>query len=207
MLGGIFPGPLIGLKEIITILAKIIPDIVKAVGVNLGKLGSALEGFFKALGLIPPEENVTDLGDKAIQADEAGVKPEKYDNYAEYLKAVECFETTLEKSNEIDENKKIEKGIEVMTGVALEVYGPIIEGVLDIMVKNTDFFKDRSSAIAGHIKDNRQFATDLVNYVRGQEKDLSKADATFEKLVSIEKNITPEATQSELWKRISDLKD
>ena len=207
MLGGILPGPQVTFQAIITILAKVIPAVVKAVGVNLGKLGNALEGFFKALGLIPSEENVTDLGDKAIQADEEGIKPEKYDNYAEYLEAVESFETTLEKSNEIDENKKIEKGIEVMAGIALEVYGPIIQDVLVIMAKNTDFFKDRSSAIAGYIKENPQFATDLVNYVKGQEKDSSKSDATFEKLVSIEKNITPEASQIEMWKRISDLKD
>lgn len=64
MFGGIISGITMGINAIATILAKVIPAVVKAVGVNLEKLGSALEGFFKALGLILPEDNVTNLGDK-----------------------------------------------------------------------------------------------------------------------------------------------
>ena len=207
MFGGIISGLTMGINAIATILAKVIPAVVKAVGVNLEKLGSALEGFFKALGLILPEDNVTNLGDKALQAEEEGIKPEKYDSYAEYLKAVESFETDPEKSLTINENDKLEKGLEVMVGVALEVYGPVIQDLLMIMAKNTAFFNDRGVAIAGYIKENPKFITDFVNYIEGKENDLKKSDATFEKLVSIEKNITPEASQGEIWKRISDLKE
>lgn len=38
---------------------------------------------------------------------------------------MESFETDPEKSLTINKNDKLEKGVEVMVGVALEVYGPV----------------------------------------------------------------------------------
>ncbi len=44
------------------------------------------------------------MGDKAIQAEEHGIKPEDFSTYSEYVKSVEDFETDSERSKEISED-------------------------------------------------------------------------------------------------------
>ena len=92
---------------IIETVATVLPKIIEIVGANLLQFAHILSGIFKGLGLLAPEEEITDLGDKAIQAEKQGIKAENYDSYEEYLKAVKSFEIDEEKSANIDDNAKI----------------------------------------------------------------------------------------------------
>ena len=96
-----------------------IEDVVKTMKVFLGLtievaklVGNILTEIVKSLGIINPDENATDLGDKALQAEAQGIVPEKYDNYQEYLKAVQNFELDPEKSTCFSEIDKLSKGVE-----------------------------------------------------------------------------------------------
>ncbi|MDY6294970.1 MAG: hypothetical protein SPL45_01550, partial [Schwartzia succinivorans] len=106
-----FPVIGIGIGEIVSFVSALLPKIIEIVGKDLLMFAQIIMGILKGLGLIKPEEDVEDLGDKALQAEEEGITPEKYDSYEEYLKAVEEFEIDPEKSKEIDEGKKLEKGV------------------------------------------------------------------------------------------------
>ena len=47
-----------GLSSVLGVVAKLMPSILKIVGVQLEKLAGAFEAFFKELGLIEQEEKV-----------------------------------------------------------------------------------------------------------------------------------------------------
>ena len=92
-------------------VAKAAKVVVKAIAIadiaikTLKVVGNALVKLGKTLGLIKPEAKVEDLGDKAIQSE---YKPEDYNSYAEYVKAVEDYKLDPEKSKNISEEEKIE---------------------------------------------------------------------------------------------------
>ena len=93
-------------------VAKAAKVVVKAIAVadiaikTLKVVGNAFVKLGKTLGLIKPETKVEDLGDKAIQSE---YKPEDYNSYAEYVKAVEDYKLDPEKSKNISEEEKIKK--------------------------------------------------------------------------------------------------
>ena len=100
-------------------------------------------GIAKALGLIESEEKVEDLGDKAIQAEERGIKPEDFRTYSEYEKSIEDFETDSARSQEISEDEKALKGIELASGVTIEHFGDKfpVEEFFKIAAKHTEYFR------------------------------------------------------------------
>ena len=67
---------------IIETVATVLPKIIEIVGANLLQFAHILSGIFKGLGLLAPEEEITDLGDKAIQA-EITARLEEIDRIAE----------------------------------------------------------------------------------------------------------------------------
>ena len=73
---------------------------------GLTAIGNALTAIGKALGLIRPETQVEDLGDQALQAEEAGITPDAFDAYEDYVKAVESFQLDPEKSKQFTPAEK-----------------------------------------------------------------------------------------------------
>lgn len=128
------------LTSIVSAVSTFIPKLMEIVGKNLIQVVNIIIGIVKGLGIVQPEENATDLGDKALQAEEAGITPENYDSYEEYLKAVEKFETNPKRSAKIDENEKLQKGAEIITAT-------LIENADSIRNKNVEYIlKDRLKA-------------------------------------------------------------
>lgn len=77
---------------------------------GLTAIGNALTAIGKALGLIRPETQVENLGDQALQAEEAGITPDAFDAYEDYVKAVESFQLDPEKSKQFTPEEKVKKG-------------------------------------------------------------------------------------------------
>lgn len=99
-----------GLNDVIKTI-KIFLDLA----VECAKIvGNVLTEIAKALGVINQDDNATELGDKAIQAEAEGIVPEKYETYQEYLQAVRDFKIDPEKSMEISDTDKLAKGAELI---------------------------------------------------------------------------------------------
>lgn len=58
----------------------------------MGKISLAIEVLSVVLGLLDKDEKLEDMGDKAIQAKEAGINPEDFATYKEYAEAIKNFE-------------------------------------------------------------------------------------------------------------------
>ena len=52
-------------------------------------VGNAIVSIAKALGIIKPERTVEEIGDRALQAEEKGITPDKYESYEAWIKEIE----------------------------------------------------------------------------------------------------------------------
>ena len=195
------------LTGIISAVSNFIPKLIEIVGKNLIQIANIIIGIVQGLGIAEPEENATDLGDKALQAEEAGITPENYDSYGEYLKAVEKFETNPERSAEIEEDKKIQKGAEVITATLVERYGDPIIALFEIVAKNPSYFEQRMPFFTEMQKNDSNTFADITRYMSGKETDINKADETLEKIFEVEKKVDPDTTIADMMKNIEKLKD
>ena len=195
------------LTSIAGAISSFMPKLLEIVGKNLIQIANIIIGIVKGLGIVEPEENATDLGDKALQAEEAGITPENYDSYEEYLKAVEKFETNPERSAEINEEDKLQKGAEVITATLVERYGDPIIALFEIVAKNPSYFEQRMPFFTEMQKNDSNTFADITRYMSGKETDINKADETLEKIFEVEKKVDPDTTIADMMKNIEKLKD
>lgn len=188
-------------------VSAFIPKLLEIVGKNLIQIVNIVIGIVKGLGIVSPEENATDLGDKALQAEEAGIKPENYDSYEEYLKAVEKFETNPERSTEIKEDDKLQKSAEVITATLIERYGDAVTALFAMIAKNPTYFEQRMPFFTEMQKTDSSTFADITRYMSGKETDINKADTTLEKIFDVEKKVEPDKTIADMMKDIEKMKD
>lgn len=158
---------------------------------GLKKVGGVLVNLAKAFGLIKPQIQVDELGDKALQS---GYDPEQYDNYTDYVKAVEEFDDLdAEKSKLIPEEDKIKKGMELATGIMLEKYKDCPMDRLCVEVGNRpDFFTEGILGEVGKLIDtDKNYISDIAGYLDGTEKDDNKLDKIIGTLSDIYKSGNP----------------
>lgn len=188
-------------------VAKAAKVVVKAIAVadiaikTLKVVGNALVKLGKTLGLIKPETKVEDLGDKAIQSE---YKPEDYDSYAEYVKAVEDYKLDPEKSKNISEEEKIKKGMELAAGAMIEKYGDLpMEELCTEIGKNPDFFTEaKMDEIGNLIKSDSDFISSIVNYINGSEKNETNLEKTIDTLVKVEKSTNSSISDTDALKNV-----
>ena len=172
---------------------------------GLKSLAAPLLELGKELGLIEPETDVEDLGDRAIQSD---LNPDDFDCYEEYLKSVEDYKLDPEKSKLSTEEKKIQKGIELTVGVMIEKYQDFPMGeFINMIGHNQSFFTEsKMGELAKVIKTDGQSITDILHYVDGTEKNSTKIQGTVDTLLEIEKNTNPGISDKEAFKNIMELR-
>ena len=205
---GIFIPPV---GELISLAAKIVTTVLRVVGTNIVDFAKMLEGFFKALGLLEEKDDIEDLGDRALQAEEAGeLDPELFDSYEAYMNKVREFEIDEERSKEITPEKKMEKGIELMTQLAVAHYGEETgAGLLTMAAEHKDYFSgsERLTEIGRSAKDGETEISDIVDYVEGRPQSTEKSDAAFDALLRVEKKAAPEESIEEAMRTIISLRD
>lgn len=183
-------------------------SVVKALstiylGIEGAKLiANLLTGLAKSLGLIE-QNNPEELGDKALQAEDAGITPETCRTYEEYLQKVKEFEIDPEKSNKYTEEQKLLKGAELSAGAILNFAPNLpIQAFAEIVLKNSDFFTaDWLKACTGVIKGGDDLAT-LTGYIVGTEKNTEKLDRATDMLVNLEKKLDSSISDDQAFRNV-----
>lgn len=135
-------------------------------------VAAPIAAICKALGLMKQEEKVEDLGDKTIQAEEAGIKPEKYQDFKDYVKAVENFQVDPEKSKKISLDDKLRRGSQTAAGMLqAEFPNAPIEKLIELSATNTGMVSEKRFAELGKLMaENPKNLDALVNYLDGSDK-------------------------------------
>ena len=192
---GFIAGIVSAVSSIVTAIKAIVP-VLKAVA-------NVVMNICQTLGLIKPEEKVEDLGDKAIQAGDEGIKPENYANYQDYVKAVQDFQVDPEKSKHITPEEKMAKALEVQANLLVEKAPEL--GVMDylsLIANHTDYFTpDKTTELGKLLLSESGAVTNVAEVLNGTEKNPDKIGEAYETLAKVEKQVDPTISDNEALKR------
>lgn len=162
-------------------------------------LAVAVQGLAKALGIIKPEEKVEEVGDKAIQAEDEGIKPENYNSFEEYKRALDNFEIDPEKSKKISEEDKLRKGLEVMSIGIKDKYPEIdIEKLFDLYNTAPGILTEKKFDELGKmVNADPKVIDNMIGYINGTEKRDSALINAEQALIKMEKAENPKLSDEE----------
>lgn len=168
-------------------LVEVAIDVLKIVA-------TAICDVCKALGLVEDDAKVEEIGDRAIQAEEAGIGLEDFDTYEEYLKAINEFKLDPERSLEISEEEKMRKGTAVLKGALEERVGQN----LDILIRDLPVFQTFLTPlrIVNYLQQGIG-VNKLSDYLHGGLNRSETREMT-ELLLGVEKTFQPNKTEAEL---------
>ena len=178
-----------------------VTNVVKALALTgmaiqgVKAIGNTIIGLGKALGMIKPEIDTEELGDKALQS---GLDPNDFDTYGHYVEAVEEFETDPERSKQSPQEEKLKKGIELTAGSMIEKYDmQPMEQFIVALGKSSDFFSpDKLLGIADLIKKDNGIIANIVGFLNGSEKNENRVGDTIKALIGVEKSVNPSLSDS-----------
>lgn len=178
---------------------------------GLKVIGNAIASIPKALGIIKPERDVEEIGDRAFQAEEKGMTPNKYSSYEAWVKDIEKDDWGYdpEKNKDMEPQKKVLKGVEVSTAVTMERFpGFPIQEFFSLAGKNPEFFTvERMNEIGKLASADSDAFEKVVNYVTGSARDHTTVDAASDILMDIERTIDPGVSENMAYDRVAGYKD
>lgn len=171
-------------------------------------VGPALQGVFGMFGAMKPGENFEDLGDRAYQAGEKGIRPEKFDQYDDYLDEIRNFELDPEVSKQNTEAKTI-MGV-MVAGRSLEEKLDLPDSSSMAMVSAimantftpTFFSQDRMQAIL----ENKLSFIQIDSYIKG-DLEPKQEEYLEENLFDVEKKLDPEVTRESFSETLDKLRN
>ena len=193
-------------------LSDAVSFVTSAISVVVGGLSSlaisaacsVCTSIGKALGIIKEDEDIEGIGEKCKQAEESGIKPENYQKFEDYQKAIDSFE--------IDPNKKhspeecIKRGIEHVN-LAAKVLMPQLnlEAVINYLgkVDGEGFFNTKNlDSILNTCKTEPDFMNNVLGVLNKTEKDQSILSTTIDKMITIEKSTNPNISENDALRNI-----
>lgn len=205
---GVIVGALSALLPVITAAVKALAVTGMAIQ-GLKVIANAVLGIAKALGFIKPETNVQEMGDKALQAEATGIKPENFNSYEDFVKEIENFKLDPEKSKLTTEEEKVIKGIEIGICSLAEAKPELpIKEFMDYISKNAGLLNSEAK-IAEILKlahtDGKGFS-DVVGFMNGTEKNDHKIDNAVSVLKNIEKTVNPDISDKVAFDAVMNLR-
>jgi hypothetical protein len=177
-------------------------------GMEIGR--NVLGGIAKMAGdllwkekVFEPDETVEKMGDRAIQAHEQQIFPEKYENFNEYMQNLRDFNLDPKKSEDSTPDQKIIKGLEVGGRALDEKFGTTPGAMANVWMlggANPEYFtSDRFQSIF----DAGMDITAIANYFEGK-LGVGEALKIEDRLVDIDRSNYPEkderTTREEVYK-------
>lgn len=204
-------GIIAGVVGSIVTAAVSVSKVLVSVGLavqGLKMIGNAIGSIAKALGIIKPERDVEELGDRALQAEEQGITPDQYSSYAAWVRDIEKDDWGYdpEKNKDMDPEKKIEKGVEVSSGVAIESFPELpIQEFLTLAGTNQDFFTmDRMAEIGKLANTDVDAFGKIINYVTGAAKDHTSINDACDIMIDLEKIIEPGISDDQAYDKVAE---
>lgn len=185
---------------------SVLPRIVPA----LEQIGAVIKTIANAvltvLDIFKPGEDVEEMGDRALQAAEQGIKPENFSSYDEYLEEIRNFELSPRKSADLSSAEKIGAGLAVGTA-GLEKKFDAPEGSLGpiwlLAASDPGYFN--AERLVSIVQTGRN-VTDVMRYF---EDKLGPADAVNARdlLMGMERQRSPEKSDAAIYAEMTTAQD
>lgn len=206
-------GLILGAIGVIMTAAVTVSKALAVVGLaiqGLKVIGNAIASIAKALGIIKPERDIEEIGDRAFQAEEKGITPDKYSSYEAWVKDIEREDWGYdpEKNKDMDLEKKVLKGVEVSIAITIERFPELpIPEFFSLAGKNPEFFTIERMDEIGKLASNDSDAFGkVVNYITNSAKDHTTVDAASDILMDIEQIIEPGISENVAYDKVAGYK-
>lgn len=160
-------------------MAPVIGSIISAIHPMAATIGKFANTFLQGLGILNPDEKIDDLGERALQASERGIRIEEFDRFDDYLDSLRNFELDPDKASRRSAAEKITSGLAVGTAAVENKFSATpgsLNGLWLLPLTNPDYFTPER--MQGWIAAGR-LGTDVYAYL---EKKLTGSEASqFEK--------------------------
>lgn len=103
------------LSSFATSVGTVLGGLVSALAPVAEAIGKFANTLLQGLGILKPNENIEDLGDRALQAKEQGITMDQFDNFDDYMAALRDFKLVSEVSAKTSKAEKLVAGIGVGT--------------------------------------------------------------------------------------------
>jgi hypothetical protein len=208
------------LSETFSSVSSVVSSIGGAIGAAVSRISPMLgmgievvravsnvaQFILAAFGYIKPDDKMDDIGDRVLQAGEAGIKPDNFEKFEEYVEAIRNFELDPEKSKKLAEQDKLSASLGFAT-IALEdrykdtSTGSIAE-LWNLVAKNPSFF---NPDLIKHILPITQNFQNISDYFEGRLARQDKLEVG-EILFEAEKSLSPNKSDSEILDTIDSVK-
>jgi|SRR5690606_19012382 len=172
------------LSSFATGVAAALGTLITALSPVAEAVGKFANSFLQGLGILKPNETASDLGERALQAAEQGITPEKFEKFDDYMAELREFEVDPEVSEKRNPAEKLVAGLGVGT-VGVEDKCNVERGSLNglwlLPIANAAYFtpeRMQNLVMAGKL------SGDIFAYL---EKRLSGGEArSFEKRLELD---------------------
>ncbi len=174
------------------VLPKIVPVIEKGMEI-LRVVSNVASMVCQVFGIFNKDETAENLGDRALQAAEKGITPDKYDDFDDYLDKLRSFNINPEQSEKIPPEQKIMAGL-ALAGKGLDEKLNAPEGTTGnlwaLVGGKPEYFT--ADKITSLLKSGQDIMS-VVDYFEGK-LGAGEALEVEDKLMALDKSITPEKT-------------
>ena len=124
-------------------VSTVIATTIEALAPIAEAIGKFANALLQGLGIIKPDEDIEEFGDRALQAAAEGITPDKYEDFEDYIEDLRNFELDPEKSAKTPKSVKLTSGLALGT-VGLEKKFDMEKGSLNgvwfLPMANPDYF-------------------------------------------------------------------
>lgn len=185
-------------------IVNAIETVKMAIGI-VKEIGNAIMGLAKELGLIPNME-VEELGARAIQGLEKGIRPEDFATTEEWVNKLmqDDWGYDPEKNERLSQEEKVYMGIGTVAAYLVDKFEqlPIKEFLLLATTNPALFTSERMMAISELIIAGSKALGYIVQYLSGSDKSRQTVELATDTLIEIEKKINPELDDNEAYKTV-----
>lgn len=186
-------------------IGKFAVEIAPKIAGQLGTVGLVIQAIAAIVGLFKADEKVEDIGDRAMQASESGIRPENFDSFDEYMDSIRDFDLDPEKSKSYSSEAKKIAGIGIACkGIEdkFQLQSGAMGAMTVLVASNPDYFNSE------RVSNWLQTGVDIVNIVGYFDKKLSAGENVdiINDMVKAEHNISENSDQ-ETYTKILNTKD
>ena len=182
------------------VLPKILPLLEKGIEV-LRTVENIANTVAQVIGIFNGNETAENIGDRAIQAAEQGVKPDQFGTHAEYMNALREVKLNPEKTAGLTDIQKIASGLAV-AGRGLDEKFGTPEGTMGnlwwLAAAKPDYFD--ANKLTQFLKTG-QDVTAIFNYFEGK-LGTGASLRVEDKLVELDKSTAPEQEEKSIRSQI-----
>ena len=186
-----------GFKAVVSVISKLAISMIDIIG-------PAIMALCKALGLVKDEEKLDEMGDKAIQAEESGIKLENYSSFQEYMEAIDNFPLDPEKSKSISYEEKMRRGPTIASCGLQEKFpnAPVAELIRLVSEYPLLFTERKFTELGSLLKQDPKSLEGIVDFLNGKAKNDIIIDQAVNSLKMMSKSENPNISDKEIIKEI-----